>query len=239
MRYFILLPFFLVSSIIFSQDSANICNNHVSGRVVNIETDEIITNAVVNIKDRNDVVTTLRTDNNGNFTIDLPCDNDRYILSSTVENFTKSTKLIFTSRTSVKKHNVTLDMYPIKEFVEVKKIKRIIVDSITFYPDDISINSEAALQLKIVSDLLNKYQNISLEIGFHSDSRGSKDFILSLTQERADACASYLINKGIESSRIIAKGYGDTKLLNECEKGIRCTEEKHLANRRSEFVVLQ
>jgi outer membrane protein OmpA-like peptidoglycan-associated protein len=48
----------------------------------------------------------------------------------------------------------------------------------------------------------------------------------------------YLITKGIETERLIAKGYGETKLLNNCGNDVKCTEEEHQRNRRTTFRVV-
>jgi outer membrane protein OmpA-like peptidoglycan-associated protein len=49
----------------------------------------------------------------------------------------------------------------------------------------------------------------------------------------------YLIERGVGRDRMQFKGYGETKLVNECKDGVKCTEEKHQANRRTEFTVLK
>lgn len=239
MRFFILLSFLLFNSIIFSQTSSDDCYNVVHGNVFDIQAEKAMSNIVVHINKDDVYFTSISTDNNGSFTLDLPCDNSRYIVTSTIENFTKSTKLIFTSRSTKKEHNITLDIYPIREFVTTSNKKRIIVKPIYFIPDDYGITPEASKELSKVYDILIKYPDISIEIGFHSDSRGEERFLGALTQKRADACASYLINRGIESDRIIAKGFGSTKLLNECERGVKCSNTKHLMNKRSEFIVFK
>lgn len=239
MRFFILLPFIVFSTFLFSQTSIKDCHNHLSGKVLNIDSDETISSVHVTIATDNEFITSTVTDNNGYFKVDLPCDNKRYIVSATVENFTKSTKLVFTTAGVSKKHTITLDVYPIREFTSKNGKKKIIVDQIYFIPDDIGITKEAAKELRIVRDLLNKYPDMVLEIGFHSDSRGDERFLTSLTQKRADACASYLINNGIESDRIITRGFGSSKLLNECERGVKCSNDKHLINKRSEFFVFK
>lgn len=239
MRFFILLPYLLCSIFIYSQTSTNDCNNVVNGRVIDTQTDKRVENAVVYISNGDENIIKGVTDSNGNFTVNLPCDNGRYTATTTIENFTKSTKLIFTTRDVYKEHNVTLDIYPIREFTVVNSKKRIIVNQIYFIPDDFDITPEAAMELRKVYDILNKYPDMNMEIAFHSDSRGDERFLASLTQKRADACASYLINKGIDSERIIAKGYGSTKLLNECERGVKCSNDKHLINKRSEFLVFK
>jgi len=48
-----------------------------------------------------------------------------------------------------------------------------------------------------------------------------------------------MISQGIDSSRIIYKGYGETQLVNKCVNGAKCSDEQHEENRRSEFIVLE
>ena len=43
--------------------------------------------------------------------------------------------------------------------------------------------------------------------------------------------------KGIDENRLRAKGYGETKLVNQCVDGVKCTEKQHEQNRRSEFII--
>ena len=48
----------------------------------------------------------------------------------------------------------------------------------------------------------------------------------------------YLIAKGIDRSRLTARGFGETQLVNYCGNGVECTEAEHQQNRRSEFIVV-
>jgi outer membrane protein OmpA-like peptidoglycan-associated protein len=228
----------LFTNTLYAQSVTTKCNNQIIGKVVNKKNETTIPNAKINIENSNGEIQKIIADNNGNFKLQLPCDDSRYIISTVIMNFTKSSKLVFTSKKN-KKHEVILDIYPTKEFVNVNGKNRIIVNSIIFLPNEIRINPDAAKDLLIVYDILDKYKDLALEIGFHTDSRGGKNFMLKLTQSRADACADFLIKKGIDASRITARGYGATRLLNECSKGVRCSDEKHLANRRSEFIVFE
>jgi outer membrane protein OmpA-like peptidoglycan-associated protein len=61
---------------------------------------------------------------------------------------------------------------------------------------------------------------------------------LQLSQKRAKAAVDYLISKGINKNRLIAIGYGETKLLNKCNNETVCTEEEHAVNRRTEFKII-
>lgn len=79
---------------------------------------------------------------------------------------------------------------------------------------------------------------VSVEIASHTDSRGSAASNRSLSERRAQAVTNYLISKGINSSRIVSNGYGETRLVNRCADGVSCTEREHLSNRRTQFRVL-
>ncbi|WP_317131918.1 OmpA family protein [Seonamhaeicola marinus] len=85
--------------------------------------------------------------------------------------------------------------------------------------------------------LLNS-KPVSIELMSHTDSRGNDDFNMSLSQQRANSVVNYLVSKGISRSRLIAKGYGETRLVNRCSNGVDCSETEHKKNRRTEFRVI-
>ncbi|WP_299895902.1 OmpA family protein [uncultured Aquimarina sp.] len=74
-----------------------------------------------------------------------------------------------------------------------------------------------------------------MEIASHTDARGSKSSNKSLSERRAQAVVTYLLSKGINGSRLVANGYGETRLKNRCSDGVSCTERQHASNRRTEF----
>ncbi|MGB1040197.1 MAG: OmpA family protein [Flavobacteriales bacterium] len=80
--------------------------------------------------------------------------------------------------------------------------------------------------------------NKVIEISSHTDSRGDDASNMDLSQRRAQSVVDYLISKGINSSRLISKGYGETNLTNNCSNGQSCTEAQHRKNRRTEFRVV-
>jgi len=82
-----------------------------------------------------------------------------------------------------------------------------------------------------------KEQPITVELGSHTDSRGSLKYNERLSQQRAESAVNYLIAHGIEARRIKAKGYGESQLLNRCSDGVPCSDEEHQANRRTEVKV--
>jgi outer membrane protein OmpA-like peptidoglycan-associated protein len=84
---------------------------------------------------------------------------------------------------------------------------------------------------------MNKYPEMVVEIGSHTDNRGSIKFNENLSQKRADATRNYILEQGIPKNRILAKGYGESVPIIKCIPEDSCDEEQHELNRRSEFVI--
>jgi outer membrane protein OmpA-like peptidoglycan-associated protein len=83
---------------------------------------------------------------------------------------------------------------------------------------------------------------MKIEISAHTDCRESEKYNKWLSEKRASEAAQYLLKKGITFSRIIANGYGESMLVNQCEcEGahvVPCSENQHQANRRTEIRLL-
>lgn len=80
---------------------------------------------------------------------------------------------------------------------------------------------------------------IRIEILAHTDSRGSNAYNKELSLKRAAEARAYLLQKGVPSSKIVIRGFGEDKLLNHCKDGVECTEEEHAANRRVELKIVR
>jgi len=87
--------------------------------------------------------------------------------------------------------------------------------------------------------LMTEKPNIRVEIMSHTDSRGDDDYNMALSQQRAQSVVNYLVSRGINRGRLVAKGYGETRLVNRCANGVDCTEEEHQQNRRTEFRIIR
>ncbi|NPA46962.1 MAG: OmpA family protein [Chlorobi bacterium] len=91
---------------------------------------------------------------------------------------------------------------------------------------------------RVLIPLLKNNPGTRIELSSHTDSRGSKEYNKRLSQMRADAIKNYLISKGIDPSRIVSKGYGEERLLNNCSDGVPCSEAQHAVNRRTEYRII-
>lgn len=125
--------------------------------------------------------------------------------------------------------------------IELEKIfsnRDIEISNIYYDLDKATLREASFPALDSLVSIFRQNPDITVEIGSHTDSRGSDAYNLKLSQARAQSVVDYLISKGIEKERLIPKGYGETKLLNTCGNNVTCTEEEHQRNRRTTFRVV-
>jgi outer membrane protein OmpA-like peptidoglycan-associated protein len=111
------------------------------------------------------------------------------------------------------------------------------IDNIRYDLDRAEIKQEEGRIMDGVIALMKENPEIIIELGSHTDSRANDDYNMVLSKRRALAAVSYMVEKGIEKSRINAKGYGESMLLNKCDDGVPCSESEHNINRRTEIKV--
>jgi outer membrane protein OmpA-like peptidoglycan-associated protein len=99
------------------------------------------------------------------------------------------------------------------------------------------LNDTAKEQLRRLAQILKNNTNIQIELGSHTDSRGTDVFNQELSDRRAATCVNYLVNQGIALQRMRAKGYGESQLLNPCIDAVECDEDQHALNRRTEIKI--
>ena len=133
--------------------------------------------------------------------------------------------------TAIKK-DLYLDKIELNKAIRLKNI---------YYDLDKSfIRPDAAKELNKLIKIMKDNPTLIIEIGSHTDSRANDDYNMALSQRRAKAAVEYITSVGdIDENRIIAHGYGETRLLNRCANGVKCTEEEHQLNRRTEFTILK
>lgn len=125
--------------------------------------------------------------------------------------------------------------------VELEKItagKQFVLEDLYYDLNKYNIRPDAALVLDKLAKILVDNPDVRIEIGSHTDSRASADYNLKLSQNRSESVMAYLISKGIAASRLVAKGYGESQLINKCADGVDCPEVDHAANRRTVIEIL-
>ena len=174
------------------------------------------------------------TDADGNYYFPLDANTD-YRVSSSRERCADNS---FVKTTNGLKKSTTL-VADFGFFCEGDVIK---IDNIYYDLAKWNIRPDAARELDKLVVILKKYPKMTIELGSHTDCRATEKYNMDLSQKRAKSAVDYIIKNGIEASRMTAKGYGESVLVNKCEcEGARivpCSEQEHQQNRRTEFKVL-
>jgi outer membrane protein OmpA-like peptidoglycan-associated protein len=157
--------------------------------------------------------------------------------------------------TSFMTYNQVLDR--VGEFVVIIKLENMLknlspgddlakhfdINPIYFDFDKSNIRPDAAIELDKIVQIMNTYPSMIVELGSHTDCRASNAYNLALSDRRAKSSAQYIRQRISNPERIFGKGYGEHKLVNECEcEGnlvVPCTEEQHQMNRRTEFIIIR
>ncbi|MCB0491181.1 MAG: OmpA family protein [Cyclobacteriaceae bacterium] len=181
-------------------------------------------------------VNTVYKGNNSSKNLDAPkgnyereiADMGWYVLNASAEGYLNASDSVevFNEETNP----VIKDLYLNK--IEVGVTVRL--KNIYFDFDKTTLKSESFVELNKVVDLLKTNPSVEIEISGHTDSKGSDDYNLNLSQGRSQSVVDYLISQGIESYRLSAQGYGETKPIDSND-----TEEGRANNRRVEFTVLK
>ena len=119
---------------------------------------------------------------------------------------------------------------------EVELNKAIKIENIYYDFDKANIRADARPPLNNLVRTM-KATPIVVVLGSHTDSRGSDQYNMDLSQRRAQSAVDYIISRGISRDRITAQGYGETVPVNNCTNGVKCTDAEYQRNRRTEFTV--
>lgn len=117
--------------------------------------------------------------------------------------------------------------------------KLIDLKPIYFNYNKFDITPQASIELEKIIKIMNENPSLVIELGSHTDSRGGAEANLKLSDKRAKASTEYIRKRITNPTRISGKGYGETKLLNQCGDGVTCSEADHGINRRTEFIIIK
>lgn len=128
---------------------------------------------------------------------------------------------------------------PWLKVIEMKDTAEVltIVESILYATNNYRFDSIGQRILDKTIGVLNANSKLIMELSSHTDSRANDKYNLKLSVKRAEYAVDYIVSKGIDKSRLIAIGYGESKLLNKCVNDFNCSEEEHAQNRRTEFKI--
>lgn len=204
----------------------------LEGRVQDLERGTSISEANIHIFDPETQQELLKFDTrkDGLFWKVLQADTD-YSVVATKPNYLSTRIDIIQDSLRSDSVQMKLDLVP----MEVNKVVKVIYHAYK----EAGTNVFGRRDLNEIAYLLLDNPEISVELSSHTDSRGSAGYNKKLSQTRADAAARYLISRGVNKDRIIARGDGEEKLFNNCKDGRNCSEELHAQNRRTEIKIIR
>lgn len=113
----------------------------------------------------------------------------------------------------------------------------VLTDTIYYDLDKFEIRRDAVEVLERLGEVMKKHDFIDLVVSSHTDSRASHAYNEKLSERRADAVREYVSKFGISPDRVKLKWFGEEKLVNDCGDGVKCLEQSHQMNRRSEMIL--
>ena len=102
-----------------------------------------------------------------------------------------------------------------------------------------TLKKNSVLSLNKVLVALFKYPDMILQIRSYADSRASKDYNKKLSLKRANVTKQWLVNKGVNSNRLLIQAIGEENKDNICKGDANCSEAEYQLNRKSTFKILK
>lgn len=243
----------------FTEIRKLVCEQDLMGTVTDAETNETLSNVTLSLfNEAYQFLAEAVSDQNGNYIFpNVKCGKKYFIKTSKTDYEIKETPIALKKLTG----KTTLAIAIQKKFtplvakqvvVKTTKVNPVIIKSIKVGTDlakllhipmnffdlgKATIKKSSEPQLQKIVDILNQYPTLKLDIRSHTDSRQSAENNMILSEKRAQSTKNWLVQKGIDGNRLAATGYGETKLVNRCADGVKCTEQEHQQNRRSEFII--
>jgi outer membrane protein OmpA-like peptidoglycan-associated protein len=204
----------------------------VSGNVYNAKTKQPLSASLIyeTLPDGAQAGNGLSSPTDGAFKIVLPYDKNYLIRASADKFFAVSENLNLDSMIKAGYKEIHKDLYLVP--IEIGQIVRL--NNVFFDFDKSDLRPESFVELDRVVKLLKENPAIVIEMSAHTDSYGSDDYNMKLSDNRARSCMEYILSKGISSDRITSKGYGETKPIAPND-----TDENRQLNRRVEFKILK
>lgn len=213
--------------------------NAIAGVVTALVTGEVMPEALVTLLDENNIkLKEVVTGEDGSFVFEDLESSTKYILKTDKDTYFIDEQSVITKENELV--HADISMKKLKELIVIEDgIKKLKIDMIFFDFDKFYIRNDAANELDKLVEVMNEHKTMVIKIESHTDSRGKRAYNKYLSDKRAKSTREYLISQGISPDRIqSAIGYGEEKLLNECDGTVRCSSAKHQLNRRSEFIIV-
>lgn len=206
----------------------------VQGKVVDKVTNEKIREVVVKMVDETGKIDNFNSAN-GEFEFRIRR-NHQYVFTADKQSYSSERAVVSTEHIKRTDPDDTVFVTIYVDLISIDESMRL--DNILYAYDDAALMPESAVELDKLIEYLKDNPSLDVEIHSHTDSKGKKDYNRVLSQKRAESVVDYLVQNGIERSRLTAKGFGDTMPIadNANPDGSDNPEGRQL-NRRTEFKI--
>jgi outer membrane protein OmpA-like peptidoglycan-associated protein len=211
----------------------------ITGTVTDLETGAILPNAKVSLYDENfKLVKEVPVDEKGQYALALLIGKKYYVRGDKDNYLTKEVAVNLRSFSESTDYPIVLEKDKKTIAVGTDLAKTLDIPIVYFDLDKSDIRKDAAFELAKVVVVMQQFPEMKIDVRSHTDSRQSAEYNQKLSDKRAKATIAWLVKNGIDSTRLIGKGYGESELVNQCADGVKCSEKEHQANRRSEFIIV-
>ena len=215
------------------------CEQAISGVVRDkISNEPLIGASVKVINENNDEIMSAITDAEGKYSLLVDCTQGNFVRAMT-EGYIPSEEYLGKSDGEPKTINFYLERNSISAGFGDDLAKLLQLSTIYFDFNKYNIRKDSEIEVEKVIAAMEKYPSLRIKVNSHTDSRGKDSYNLWLSQKRAEATVDYMIKRGIAKERLDSEGFGETKLINQCANGVKCSDKDHELNRRSEFIILE
>lgn len=219
----------------------NVCEQLLKGQVTDLATSQALPGAKVSLFNSDmELIKAVEADADGKFTFqeNIDCNKKYYIRAEQTDYETKEVNVTTPLKSGETTVDIALDKRVKPIDVGTDLAKTFDISIIYFDLDKWNIRPDAAVDLEKIIAVMKQYPTMKVDIRSHTDSRQTHKYNEKLSDRRAKSTLEYMVKNGIERSRLSAKGFGETQLVNGCSDGVPCSEAEHQKNRRSEFIIL-
>ncbi|CAM4346717.1 OmpA family protein [Zobellia nedashkovskayae] len=215
------------------------CEQAISGVVRDkISNEPLIGASVKVIDENNEEIMSAITDAEGKYDLLIDCTQGNFVRAMT-EGYVPSEEYLGKSDGEPKEIDFYLERSSITAGFGDDLAKLLQLSTIYFNFNKYDIRKDSEIEVEKVIAAMEKYPSLRIKVNSHTDSRGKDSYNLWLSQKRAESTVNYMVKKGIAKERLDGEGFGETKLINKCSNGVKCSDKDHELNRRSEFIILE
>jgi outer membrane protein OmpA-like peptidoglycan-associated protein/tetratricopeptide (TPR) repeat protein len=223
----------------FTETRKLACEQKLAGIITDQEDGTVLANVKMSLfNDKFQFIKENIADEKGQYSFEVECGKTYYVRAEKLDFETKESIAVISMATGITELSLAIDKRIKPIGVGTDLAKTVDIPIIYFDLDKWNIRPDAAFQIEKIVEVMKQFPAMKIDVRSHTDSRQTAQYNLNLSSKRAKSTVQWLAKKGIESSRLTGKGYGEAQLVNKCSDGVKCTEAEHQANRRSEFIII-